>query len=337
MTSRRSLLVRITLAVVGVLLFCVFVYGALGWAVWSCQPRLVNLLGKRRFNRWWLAYANATAALFPGDADGDGVCDGLEYFFQSDAHNPALHPRLGVSNRPGSLAVPESRGDYFVEADDRLFVRNGTRQHLQCWMLIAGEPHPFPSGFQIRLNPSPLIALALPGGTPATGALLVPVARDGAISFDVLMRPEHLAHPRLEETIAFTDASSTTRYASMRIKCIWEQGIIDPHVDTAPRMRLPASGNRATFIKETPDKVRLSWPTVVDSAEAVVVEAARDDAHEEWFPIIIYSATQESAAIVQRAEGLIPGHTEPVKFRVVPVSFSPPAVGAKYSDTGLTP
>ena len=214
----------------------------------------------------WIAYADAAATLLPGDADGDGVCDGLEYFFQTDPHNPASHPHLGISNSPGNLALSGDLGsEFFIPTDHRLFVRHEERQHLQCWMLIANEPHPMPAGFQVRLTPSADLAVALPGGPPAPGALLVPVARDGTIPFDVLFRPGHAAHPRLEESVDFTDPASNRKYTSMKIKQIWEDPPLDLTVDWAHRK--PGA----------PGAVRHSWPTVPDTAEAVVLEAARDD------------------------------------------------------------
>lgn len=38
--------------------------------------------------------------LSPGNADGDGVCDGLEYFYRSDPKVAASHPPIPLL-KPG--------------------------------------------------------------------------------------------------------------------------------------------------------------------------------------------------------------------------------------------
>src|SRR5436853_5461125 len=82
---------RLALVLAGVVLLCAGVYLGLGWAVRSRQDWLLRILSERRVDALDLSYRRAVSALLDRDSDGDGFCDGMEWYSGSDPKNPQSH------------------------------------------------------------------------------------------------------------------------------------------------------------------------------------------------------------------------------------------------------
>lgn len=75
----------------------------------------------------------------------------------------------------------------------------------------------------------------------------------------------------------------------------------------------------------------LEWPSVEPLANNQIIEAARDEGGAEWFRIDAYYLTGTTCAIRQLLTGpsypnigSLHPYTGPLKFRVVPIRYSPP-------------
>src|SRR5947207_8702537 len=94
---------------------CLAGYIGLGWAVWSGQGWLLRAVGSHKYQRLYRSYENVAVGLFPGDRDGDGACDGLEYFRGTDANSASNHPSFHLFLEGSSAFVAHDARGYFGE------------------------------------------------------------------------------------------------------------------------------------------------------------------------------------------------------------------------------
>ena len=326
MSARGSFLIRLLLAMVVTLFIFATCYIGIGWAVWSRQPWLVHALGTTRFHHWTIAYANATAGLFPGDKDGDGVCDGLEYFYRTDSQSAASRPAVDVLREETGFAAAPSvdfqSTDVGIFLHHKLLIQPGERLHVRRQLVVAAARHPFPNRFQLRIIPPPSTLLSLPGETLDTGPLSVAVAIDGTFAFDLEIPSNDLLDPRTERSVAITNSASGRIVSTLSVKCIWKGPALIPTIKTWS----PGTGSSSSATP-SPKQIRmldLSWPPATE-AEAMLIEAARNQPGAEWRPIHIYPRDTTSAVIAQDLDNALFPYAGPLQFRVVPVYFTPPA------------
>ncbi|HSI11192.1 MAG TPA: hypothetical protein VK961_04075 [Chthoniobacter sp.] len=308
----RSLFIRLGLAMVSVVLLCVLVYAGLGWVVWSSQPWLIGFLGKETFARWRTSYAEAATRLFPGDEDGDGVCDGLEFFYRTDPKISASHPHLTVLNSRGG-GREEAKASYDIPMAHKLLVPWGAPMTAHCRLLVAGAEHSFPAHFSLHIRPPTPVAVALPGQPPRAKELIVPVNRNGEFSFDLQLLPWALQNPRSRTALMFGNASWTDLYGTFWVTSIWPETPISPTVQVNEPTR-----------KDKYRLVGLHWPPVSSSAEAILLESREAVATAEWHPLLILAGPETNATVTQKVEGLFAPQVKELLYRVVPIHFEPP-------------
>ena len=141
MFSRHHTILRLSLALAGMVILCVAFFVVLGLGIRgniSLPATVIRLLGWERRERlhWW--YAHAMAGLLPGDKDKDGCSDGLEWFLGKDPNNPANYPEMVAGPSPGS--------PYYLFCGDHIHMR---------WCLTNskyydGEFFAFPRGYRAR-------------------------------------------------------------------------------------------------------------------------------------------------------------------------------------------
>lgn len=309
---QRTFFFQLATAVAAAGLLCMLVYTGLGWAVWSSQPWLLRLLGKDTFGRWRTSYAEAAARLLPGDEDGDGVCDGLEFFYRTDPKVAAIHPRFTVLNsRDGGRE--EARGVYDIPMSRKLLVPWGAPFTAHCRLLVAGEEHTFPAGFSLCIRPPVPVAVALPGQPPQANVLTVPVSRNGEFSFDLLLLPWALQNPRTRNALVLTDTSGGEIYSALWVTSIWPEPPVDPVV----RAHEPTRHARYRTVD-------LHWPAVPASAEAILLESREAAGTAEWHPLLILAGPETRATVAQKIGGLFVPQVQELQYRVVPIHFEPP-------------
>lgn len=308
----RSLFLRLGLAIVAVAFLCALVYTGLGWAVWSSQAWLIRLLGKDSFARWRTSYAEAAARLFSSDQDGDGVCDGLEFFYRTDPKFAPSHPRLSVLNSRGG-GREQATATYDIPMARKLLVPWGASMTAHCRLLVAGEEHTFPANFSLHIRPPTPVAVALPGQPPRAKELDIPVGRDGGFSFDVQLLPSALNNPRTRNALLFGNTAGTDLYGTFWVTSIW------PEPPVAPTIHSNEPARNAKY-----RMVGLRWPPVPASAEAILLESRDATGANEWRPLLILAGPETNATVAQKIEGLFVPRVKELEYRVVPIHFEPP-------------
>ena len=331
---RRTLFLCLTWAV-GLLLVCLLLYVGFGWLVSRKQPWLERLAGRERFYRWYQSYAKTAATLLPGDRDGDGVCDGLELFLGTDPGNASSCPRMYLILDHGGFEIfPRAEmkelplPNELVSFDGSL-LRPGERREVHSQIIIGGavDVATFPSSFRLRLTPPAGIALATVGGPFVTGPLVVPVARDGSIDFEIQASTESRSGKRYPGNISMANAATGTILFSTPIQIGGTEGALAATVDEV-RKENPLY---AQFSFREPEKMRflrLQWTTISPGTPWILVEAARDTPDAKWYPIYLCSGRQTSCLLAQRrVANRFNDYTGPLRFRIVPFPLSAPKNG----------
>jgi hypothetical protein len=147
------------------------------------------------------------------------------------------------------------------------------------------------------------------------------VARDGSLAFDLLVSPNATSDLTIDQSIDIATLASGSQF-QLKIRCIWPQAAMTPEVEDFPHLKTPRPPSQT---KEMEHLVHLTWPASRPTDEAVIVEAARDADGAEWFPIHIYPSTSTEGVIAQQLWfSPLSTYSGPLKFRIVPVRFSPP-------------
>jgi hypothetical protein len=286
---------------------------------------VVLLLGKDRFQRMSTSYTQAASTLRPGDFDRDGVCDGCEFFQRTDPRNPMDHPEFGARWDTGGFVA---NAKLFTNRTEPAWLLNdvewhqpGKRQRVRGWLMIESRPATFPRGFQLRLTPSRRALLGHPGDDPAAPSLVVPVAHDGYFIFDLQM-PTHAVNDLPLVSVVIDNAATNESLGNLTVRCVWPQEPLVPTVtkvppeEWLPEVTADGAEDHPVFL--------LAWPPVPEPADNVLIEAARDDENADWFPIALRSANEPSCPVRQFLRGPFHPYTGPLKFRVVPICYSPP-------------
>lgn len=169
MTDHRRFLLRLTLATLGMVLLFASVFVGFGWVVsrhWEWSQKIIGRDRNVQLYKW---YARAAAGLISWDSDGDGYCDGIEVYFESDPRNPRNHPP--------TMAICDPRNsDPFC--NEWVHARN---------MICGGFWPPFPiaSGTQFVVSGNhPAMMFRMKDGDLATSTLIVAPNAEGALEFD---------------------------------------------------------------------------------------------------------------------------------------------------------
>jgi hypothetical protein len=326
----RSFFRKLGIAALVMVLFCLAGYIALGWAVWARLRWVERLLGEEKSQRLWHAYDTAMATLFPGDSDGDGVCDGREIFWHSDPRDPMKHPVMyGRWSSDGfSGDVRELLGDGaipFQSFERTLWVSSNEPLRARGYVMADYyEKFDFPAGFYLRLTPPAGYLLAAPGGKLAATALVVPVAHDGSIAFDLQASADVANVPNVPAMLQINNAATgESLMGELRVAHRWD----DPSI--APTVTI----QRDDPVRPIDATYHLEWHSG-STAEVSLIEAARDQAGAPWQQIGYVRFPEASCTFHQyrndptqprsTLRGLPLTYSGPLKFRIIPLRFAPP-------------
>ena len=307
----RPLLLRFTLALLGMLLLMAVVFAGLGWMIARHDEWVVKNLGGERTKRVWNWYLGFMANLLPGDQDGDGVCDGAELFRGYDPRNPNDSPQFD--------ALCLSRPEIIAYCGERLSTR---------WMQGLGvEGVRWPRGFRAVVRATePVLLSKHDAGPPTRGPLLVPVNERGEVEFDVLAERAfwHMGVVVGRGTDANVQypRQVPARFPGWRIPQPLPVSIDGGPPDTAFHRGVKWKGS-----KDVGHTMR--WVVPAGWTGDYVIEAAREEDNGNWQPVLTATETETEAKFGRGIYDRDPwrffsGYTGPLKFRVVPVSATPP-------------
>ena len=325
----RRFVVRLTLAVLGMLVLSLGAYVGLGWAIRSQHSWLLENVPRERYERLYNSYARAAAALFPADSDNDHACDGLEWFCQTNPNNVLDRPQAALEKLGTAPGEDRSRNDFRTamgEVDlrpqsERYFVVN-QRRRVRGFHKFTDVDAPFSQNLHLRLAARRGWLFAPPGGTLAEGALDLPLDANGYYAFDVLPTEQadrgKEGSADWESLVVDGDASRTSGYGIEAILA-WpltsivptveevRADVVDPGVAKLMQFGWPGIG------------YRLWWSLPPWEAEGVMVEATEDGAN--WVPVWTGDSRATSCKLLSRPTGLT---AAVLKFRVTPVRYSGP-------------
>jgi hypothetical protein len=146
---------------------------------------MVRLLGYARAEQLLLRYSAVLAKVMPWDTDGDGVSDGLEWFYATGHNNP--------TSTPDRLRMPEP-----VEAPEIVWY-SGERKTLR-WVLRDRPRIGYQKSFRATIAADTPVLLATgKNGPPGKGPITLAPNSLGELEFDVLSD-----HPVLDVGFTFT-------------------------------------------------------------------------------------------------------------------------------------
>jgi len=283
------------------------------------------VISQERCNRLYESYERAMVAAFPGDQDGDGACDGLEMYLGYNPRNAEEHPTLHFTPPVSKLAIDMRYLDRPGSAPLRThFLDAGRRHQISGRVELLQRPYPLAAGFQLRVKAGAYWRLALPGKTLAARDLIVPVARDGTIVFDV--QPANQANMGDGWEMEINVGLPATRGDVFGIEACryWSMPPLRPVVESlAPVERFNDDTNSEVLRFRV---YRLRWDAVPASAEEVLVEASMPGGEPRWAAVGTYpqgTTTCDLAEIVYPIVHPLPPGAPPLEFRVTPILFRP--------------
>ncbi len=308
----RPFLRRFTLALLGMLLLMAVVFAGLGWMVARDYkfPWVSNALGDEKFIRLWHWYSGFMESVMPGDRDGDLVCDGAELFEGTDPNNPMSLSEVAGPCRPDSVIHPT----IIPYCGERMATR---------WMQGVDprgtSTRRWPRGFHAVVSADQPILLAKDGaGAPTKGPLVVPVSESGELEFDILAERAFGA-----VLLDFRNPATKESFGWLRVWCLgWRTAPVPVSIDGgSPDV---AFHNWVKWPDSYQDAYKMKWVAPVGWTGGYVIEAAREQGDERWQPIHWEESAQTEWSFGFQNLEDFPDYTGPLKFRVVPVSATPP-------------
>jgi hypothetical protein len=258
----------------------------LGLAVRSINPWLEHFIGAGRMRHLEVAYLKLAVALFPGDRDGDGVPDGVEFFQETDPRNAQDHLPMtffllrefgvGPMDRHG---VPVGHYDVSPGIGERLPVRAA--------ILVGSGLTRMASDYRLRLVPPEGVRLGLPGGVLEAKELVVAVSREGFVALDLdLQTPTHGFD---DLNLHVENAKSGERIADLRVYGFRAETPIAASAEDLGRLKLEEGALVGVAPKtyDGPAQFRVRWPKLAPPADEALVEMAVDAENAEWHPIMV--------------------------------------------------
>ncbi len=307
----RSFLTRLTLAALGMLLLCLFGGVGLSWAVRKNPEWLVKLLGFDRCASLRSVSVCTLGTLLPADSDGDGIADSVERYLGSDPHNPLSHPSV-------DLSLEDLGFNYLMVA-----LQPGDRRRIRARAHIDDGPAVFAPGMRIRFNPEPPGLVCLPGGTPSGNPLLVPVAADGAMEFDLAIRDDAVPFRPMEPYEVEASHPLSDGYAGrLNFDVVWR---LPPLACTMKE--IPFTGNvRGSPVDDVKGwrSARLTWQ-LADSAGTYYIEATREQSGDpQWLVVDLCTGEDHDRKVSYRLSDSDSSYRGPIRFRIIPTKRIPP-------------
>jgi hypothetical protein len=311
----RPFLTRLTIAALVMLLLCLLGGVGLGWAVRKNPDWVVNLLGFNHCCQLRSMSVCTLGTLFPADSDGDGFADSVERYLASDPHNPLSHPSLDLS-----LEYPGF--NYLID----FALQPGERRRIHARAGIDDGSVVFAPGMRLLLDPEPPALLCLPDGTPSADPLLVPVAVDGTMEFDLAIRDDAVPGRPREPLLVEARHPLSGRYAGhFNFSVVWRLPPLPctvkeiPFEPTAMAMQVDLADQKYWR------SVRLAWQSAVPSG-TYYIEATRDQSgNPNWFLVDdTRSGEDHDCVITYRPSNSKSDRFGPIQFRIVPTKPIPP-------------
>ena len=302
----RPFLRRFTLALLGMLLLMAVGFAGLGWMCSRDFGRVVGVVGFEKAHRlrdWYLVFM---ANLMPGDRDGDLVCDGAELFLGTDPRNP----------RSTLNFVPHCFSHSFSET---FFIYCGERRATRWKQNIDFSVVRWPRGFRAVISANQPVLLPKNGtGAPTEGPLVVSVNECGEVEFDILAESS-FEDVRVEFGNAANDQNLGRDHA-----CFpgWRTPPIPVSIDGGPPDATFQRGVEGVMSSDVFHQMKWAAPT--GWTGDYVIEAAREESSGSWQPVQEKAAKTEWTFNRSNLHIYFPDYTGPLKFRVVPVSPTPP-------------
>lgn len=296
----RPFLRRFTLALLGMLLLMAVVFTGLGWIVARDFRRVCGVIGVARGFRLSNFYLGIMATLMAGDRDADGVCDGVELLLGTDPRN--------------SMSCPEF--NFMWVSPDPKVAYCGERVAARCLQVTELGDVRWPRGFRALVSANEPILLPKDGaGPPTKGPLVVPVNESGEVKFDI-MAESSFGDVRVE----FGNAANNQglKYEVARFPG-WRAPPITASINGGPSVAVPLS------LPIFDDGLRnIQWGAPVGWSSGYVIEAAREAGNGIWQPVHEVRPTETRWKFANDPWNYFDDYTGPLKFRVVPVSPTPP-------------
>lgn len=287
-------------------------FAGLGWMV-ARQPKIVErAVGQKRIARLWSFYLRFLANSMSGDRDGDGVGDGVELWQGTDPQNSMSHYPLEFASSPRLIVI--------AFCGEPLAVR---------WMEGVGGAYTvrWPRGFRVTVSANEAMLRPKNGtGRPTGGALMLSVNERGEVECEILAEsmPEYLA------SVMFRSAVTNEFVGSSAVQVAgWRTVPIPVSIEGAK----PEAGIREEVkVGLMPGGgYLLKWDAPTGWMGGYVIEAASEEGVQSWIPLqamplpIPGGPVPETTYFISREDWrFFPGYTGPLKFRVVPVSATPP-------------
>ncbi len=323
----RSIL-RLALAFFGVLLLCAGVYLGLGWAVRSRPDWLLRVLSVRRVDALDLSYRRAASALLDRDSDGDGFCDGLEWYSGSDPKDPRSHLYLYLEWTRGASVVLFRGGNAVPMMGQEGYLVVNRRQRVTGMMHLAVPGAVLLPGQKLRVQTAPGILLGPPGEPMLGEDLVIGMAPDGAVSFDVMLTDqtggEASEFPRV---VQLFNASTGEPFGGIGFQALW------PEPPLAIRVEQMTAREATSELQKVDDGVdpqarvwRIHWPELPLDQQVLIDVGPAGDESQRW-PICFQVGSERTCDLVAYRLDVFdqsaPVPESPV-FRVTPVRFEPP-------------
>jgi hypothetical protein len=322
----RPFLTRLLLAALGMLIFCLLGVIGIGWAVRAPSYQFAQWAGYDRVTRVHHAYLRALGTILPADRDGDGFPDSVEWYLKSDPGDPGRYPKTDfLLESTRSFVAEEVAGELLWHGDCRFVVCPGERCHVRLQMGIGYGPAVFAPGMRVLLHPEqPGCLLSLPDGASPAPWLLVPMATDGTLNFDVLVPADAEGTGQMSEpTIRAIHPVSGSAMGFAHFAIARRLPTVPVTVKELP----PDSPDRYTgpgrTIILTGPVVALDWKPVAEPLGPYLIEASQEPATGDWFPIAICDFYRHSAIIQYSFQDPRLRANGRLSFRVIPTRSSP--------------
>ena len=298
----RPFFLRFTLALLGMLVLMAVVFVGLGWMVARHNDWMAKAIGKPRvflMGHWYLGFM---ADLMPDDQYREGLCDGAVLFL-GNRWMPSAYPDFEATcvSHPSVIAYCGERVTIrWAELTDFGYVR-------------------WPRGFKAVVTVDAPVLLPKGGsGPPTKGPLVVSLNARGELEFDIL-----------------ADGVFGADYVDFRIaandESIGRVGTHFPGWRTSPIAVSINGGPPDARFKpvlerdqgvDTPYTAR--WAALPGWTGDYSIEAAREEGEGSWLPLKVLDSNETQWEFDFAPWFYFPGYTGPLKFRVVPVSPTPP-------------
>ncbi len=189
--------------------------------------------------------------------------------------------------------------------------------------------------FQLRLHPPADLLLGPPGGSLSDEDLILSVASDGTVSFDIML-PEQIASRVKWTSQGMAHAFDVSLYdaaaGNQRLKNYFSVRAMWLEPALASRAEEVTGQEAGDLLRSVPNAApesrvfRLHWPARTSHPFYVLIEVADTGPEGQWLPVCAVNGDGErpqSTLVSIPYAGSVPVPASPV-FRVSPVHFAPP-------------